>query len=131
MVYVSSIAAQRPSERVSHYCAAKAGLDQFCRTVAMEEVGRGIRFNVVSPGIIITPIHTALLPSGETDLNKIREMLNPAQPLGRAGEAEEIAKLIEFIASDKNAFMTGSVVTSDGGFSQMTFGPKGPYAGQE
>ncbi len=113
IVYVSSIAAFRPNKAFSHYCSAKAGLDMYAKVLATEQAANGIRVNCVNPGMVVTPIFEEY---GLT-MEAAREAFKAIMPTGRAAEAEDIAILIEFIASEKNRNMTGSCVTSDGGFS--------------
>ncbi len=108
------------------YCASKAALNHFSRCVALEEASKGVRINTLSPGAIVTPVQATSIDPGLsggalTDdpglLEKVRshEGLRQINKMGRLGEADEMAKLIAFIISDSNSYMTGSNVISDGG----------------
>eukprot|EP00095_Tigriopus_kingsejongensis_P009759 maker-scaffold422_size175911-snap-gene-0.31 protein:Tk09759 transcript:maker-scaffold422_size175911-snap-gene-0.31-mRNA-1 annotation:"PREDICTED: 3-oxoacyl-" len=114
ILYISSIAGSQTVNKYSDYCASKAGLDHFARNVASEEAARGIRVNVLSPGVIVTEGQTRGDGSAAA-FDKVREGLKNYQPLGRVGEVDDMAKLVAFMISDDNGFMTGSNVTSDGG----------------
>lgn len=96
------------------YCASKGGVIQLTRALADEYLRRGVRVNVVAPGSINTPLQEAFqqLPEG-ANLKAIAKLITP---LGSA-EPEEIAALVAFVASDEGRYMTGSVVSIDGGLT--------------
>lgn len=89
------------------YNAAKAGVVNFTRSIALEYANRNIRINAICPGFIDTPI------LGDTDRNGLIE----ATPMKRLGKPEEIAKTVLFLASDDSSFMTGSALVVDGGYT--------------
>ena len=89
------------------YNAAKAGVVNFTRSIALEYATRNIRVNAICPGFIDTPI------LGDTD----RSALIEATPMERLGNPEEIAKAVLFLASDDSSFMTGSALVVDGGYT--------------
>ena len=89
------------------YNAAKAGVVNFTRSIALEYATRNIRVNAICPGFIDTPI------LGDTD----RSFLIEATPMERLGNPEEIAKAVLFLASDDSSFMTGSALVVDGGYT--------------
>jgi 3-oxoacyl-[acyl-carrier protein] reductase len=91
-----------------NYAAAKAGLEGFSRALAREVGSRGITVNSVTPGFIDTDM-TRELPEAQ------REALLTQIPLGRLGQAEEIAKVVGFLASDGAAYVTGATVPVNGG----------------
>jgi 3-oxoacyl-[acyl-carrier protein] reductase len=91
-----------------NYAAAKAGLEGFSRALAREVGSRGITVNSVTPGFIDTDM-TRELPEAQ------REGLLTQIPLGRLGQAEEIAKVVGFLASDGAAYVTGATVPVNGG----------------
>jgi len=110
IVNVSSIAAKlgAPGEYVD-YAAAKAAVDTFTIGLAKEVGPDGIRVNGVRPGIIRTEIHLA---SG--DPSRV-DRIGATAPLGRPGEAEEVARAIVWLASDEASYITGSTLDVTGG----------------
>jgi NAD(P)-dependent dehydrogenase (short-subunit alcohol dehydrogenase family) len=96
------------------YGASKGGVIQFTRALADEYLGRGVRVNAVAPGAMDTPIQASFmeLPDG-ADLTKLNKLLSP---LGFA-TPEEVAALVAFVASDDGRYMTGSILTIDGGLT--------------
>ncbi|MDG2114387.1 MAG: SDR family oxidoreductase [Actinomycetota bacterium] len=91
-----------------HYCAAKAGIMGFTRSVAREVVARGIRANAIAPGYIDTPM-TA--PMGNS-----KALIEAATPMRRFGEPDDIAWAAVYLASDEANFMTGQVLSPNGGY---------------
>nr|WP_298136769.1 3-oxoacyl-ACP reductase FabG [uncultured Pseudomonas sp.] len=91
-----------------NYAAAKAGLEGFGRALAREVGSRGITVNAVAPGFIDTDM-TRELPEAQ------RDALLTQIPLGRLGQAEEIAKVVAFLASDGAAYVTGATIPVNGG----------------
>jgi NAD(P)-dependent dehydrogenase (short-subunit alcohol dehydrogenase family) len=110
IVNVSSIAAKLggPGEYVD-YAAAKGAIDTFTVGLATEVGDEGIRVNAVRPGIIRTEIH---LSSG--DPGRV-ERIGAAAPLGRPGQAEEVARVILWLASEESSYMSGALVDVSGG----------------
>lgn len=102
----------------SVYSATKAALRNFARSWALDLKGTGIRVNVLSPGPIATPgLDLALSGTGQKDA--IIDDMTAQVPLGRIGQAEEVAAAALFLASDESSFMTGSEMFVDGGFAQV------------
>ncbi len=100
------------------YCASKGGVVNLTRQLAVDYGGRGVRVNAVCPGYVDTDMggHRARLPPAQREAAQARRGANAAlQPLGRQAHADEIARAVLFLASDDSSFMTGSVVTVDGG----------------
>lgn len=114
ILHISSIHAYAVRAGGADYCAAKGGLSNLVETLAIEEAPRGIRVNAIEPGMILTPMNTR----AETDA-AYRQSLERNIPLGRAGEASEVADLAVFLASDKARYITGARVVIDGGLSLM------------
>ncbi|MEY4948871.1 MAG: hypothetical protein RL698_1082 [Pseudomonadota bacterium] len=96
------------------YCASKGGVVNLTRALADEYIDRGIRVNCVAPGGIATPLQKAFyaLPEG-ADPNKLGKVRSP---FGNS-TPEEIAELVAFVASDQGRYMTGSIVSIDGGIT--------------
>ena len=96
----------------TNYSASKAGLIGFTKALAREVASRNITVNAVAPGFIDTQL-TGALPEN------IQKGLKDLIPLGRVGEPEEIAKAIAYLASDDAAYVTGHVLTVDGGMAMF------------
>ncbi|NKE58184.1 SDR family oxidoreductase [Lentzea sp. PSKA42] len=109
IVNVSSVTARTGTPIMSVYGASKAALDALTLSWAVEFGGHGIRVNSVAPGLTRTEKVEENL-GGDV----IAQIAAPT-PLGRAGEPEEIAEAVLFLASPRSSFLTGSVVTADGG----------------
>ncbi|MDO4204505.1 MAG: 3-oxoacyl-[acyl-carrier-protein] reductase [Selenomonadaceae bacterium] len=92
----------------ANYAAAKAGVIGFSKTVAKELASRGITCNMVAPGLIATDM-TKDLPE------KAKEAMMTSIPLGRAGQPEDVAQAVLFLASDNASYITGQVINVDGG----------------
>jgi len=117
VVNVSSVTGLRAFPGVLAYCVSKAGLDQLTRCSALELAGKGVRVNAVNPGVVVTEIHKR---GGMTEEN-YQAFLTHSQethPLGRVGEAREIAELILFLASERASWITGATYSIDGGRAQ-------------
>jgi NAD(P)-dependent dehydrogenase (short-subunit alcohol dehydrogenase family) len=93
------------------YAAAKHGVVGLTHSAALEYSAQGVRVNAVGPGFIRTP----MIESLEGDAATLA-MLVAAHPIGRLGEAEEVAELVAWLASDRASFVTGSYHPVDGGY---------------
>ena len=109
IVNISSIWGQRGASCEVAYSCTKAGIIALTRSLAMELAPSGIRVNCVAPGVINTDMVQVL--GQETVEELIRET-----PLGRLGTPEDIAYAVAFFASERAGFITGQVLTADGGF---------------
>jgi NAD(P)-dependent dehydrogenase (short-subunit alcohol dehydrogenase family) len=114
VVNVSSVTGLRSFPGVLAYCVSKAGLDQLTRCAALELAPKGVRVNAVNPGVVVSGLHRAG-GMNEEAYAAFLEHSKTTHPLGRVGEAEEVAELIYFLASDRAAWITGATVSIDGG----------------
>ena len=114
IVNVSSVTGLRSFPGVLAYCVSKAGVDQLTRCAALELAAKGVRVNAVNPGVVITEIHKRGGMSEEAYENFL-ERSKTTHPIGRVGEAAEIAELVFFLASDKASWITGATYSIDGG----------------
>jgi len=111
IVNVSSLSGLRPTRGEGPYSAAKAGVIALTSSAALE-YGPKIRVNCVSPGIIETPLTAGLLRDAA-----VRERIEGSIPLRRAGSADEVAKVVGWLASDLASYVTGANLVVDGGSS--------------
>ena len=118
VVLVSSGAHLKGIPMYVTYSATKAALRSFARSMAAELKDRRIRVNTLSPGAIDTPIIDSQFKTKE-EADGLREMFKQSTPLGRIGQAEEMAKAILFLASDDSSYTTGADLVADGGFTQI------------
>ncbi len=114
IVNVASVAGMVGIKMLSAYSASKGGLIQLTRTLALEWARHRIRVNALAPGYFLTDISRDLFAS-EAGERMVRDHI----PLGRVGQPKELAGAVVFLASDASSFMTGSVLTLDGGQSAM------------
>lgn len=117
IVNVSSVTGLRAFPGVLAYCVSKAGLDQLTRCAALELASKGVRVNAVNPGVVVTEIHKR---GGMTEdqYSAFLEHSKETHPLGRVGDAREIAELIFFLASERASWITGVTYSIDGGRAQ-------------
>ena len=114
----ASIVAQSGLPGTSVYSATKAAVRSFGRTLAAELAPRGIRVNVVSPGLIETPFWDKVGLSRDA-VDAFGEQVVQQTPLGRPGRPEEIASTVAFLASDDASYFTGADLVADGGLIQV------------
>jgi len=105
IITLSSVSARLGHRGQTNYSAAKAGLEGACRSLASEVARLGIRVNVVAPGLIETGMIQDL-PN---------EMMKQIIPMGRVGLPEEVAKVVRFLCSDDASYITGQVISVNGG----------------
>jgi 3-oxoacyl-[acyl-carrier protein] reductase len=108
IVNVASIVGLRGNLGQANYAASKAGIIGFTKSLARELGGRGVRANVVAPGYVETRL-TEVIP------DEIQASMLGNTPLGRFGQADDIAGAVRFLSSDEASFITGAVLLVDGG----------------
>ncbi|MDN3296075.1 SDR family oxidoreductase [Streptomyces ficellus] len=117
IVNVTSVHEHQPRVGAAPYCAAKGGLGLLTQVMALELAEHGITVNAVAPGEIATPM------TGQED-EDVTEKSRPGVPLGRPGDAREVAAVIAFLAGEESSYVTGASWVVDGGMLRM-----GPQAG--
>jgi len=119
IINISSVHQRIPKPHYIPYATSKAGIEMMTKTLALELAKSNIRANAVAPGAIETPMNILL------DENEIARQKTLSQiPMGRIGRAEEVANAVEFLASDKASYITGTTLFVDGG---MTLYPSFQY----
>ncbi len=113
IVNVTSVHETIPSPGNVAYDVAKGGLRMVARTLTAELAGKGVRINNVAPGMIATPMTSERLNDPEEGAKSLQQI-----PMGRAGEPQEIANVVLFLASDESSYVSGSTFFADGGLLQ-------------
>ena len=117
VVNVSSVTGVRAFPNILAYCVSKAGVDQLTHCAALELGPKGVRINVVDPGVVVTNLHRNSGMQEDAYL-KFLEHSKTTHPIGRVGKPEEVAELILFLASDRAGWITGGSFNIDGGRAQ-------------
>jgi len=121
IIHITSIHGERAERGASAYSMAKAAINQLCRALALELAGRGILVNAIAPGFVDTPMSVV---NGVNELESEWFRRNYIEghhlPLRRAGRPEEIAGVAFFLAGPDATYLTGQVITVDGGLT-ITF----------
>jgi 3-oxoacyl-[acyl-carrier protein] reductase len=110
IINISSIAADRANPGQTNYAASKGAINAFTRALAVELASRNVTVNAIAPGFIETDMSEAVR-------NKAGDLIKKVIPMRRIGQPEDIAKVAVFLASADSAYLTGQVLTVDGGLS--------------
>lgn len=121
IVHITSIHGERVERGGSAYAMAKAAINQYCRSLALELADKGILVNAIAPGFVATPMSVVNgVDELQTDWFKDNYVTGHHLPLRRAGQPEEIASVAFFLAGKDSSYITGQVIMVDGGLS-ITF----------
>ena len=118
IINMSSVVATIGVDRRLPYSASKGAVLALTRSIAIDFVTQGIRCNAICPGTVHTPFVEGYLArnfAGHED--EVRQQLHTRQPIGRMGRPDEIAYAALYLASDEAAFVTGSALVIDGGWT--------------
>ncbi len=110
IINISSVAADRVNRGQVNYSASKGAINSFTRALAVELASRNIRVNAIAPGFVETDMSEAVR-------NMAGDVIKKLIPMRRFGAPEDIAKVAMFLASDESSYVTGQVITVDGGLS--------------
>lgn len=115
IINITSLSGQMGNAGQTNYSASKAGQIGFTKALAREVAPRNITVNAVAPGFIETDIWADVPEAIQKNLESMQEMI----PLGRVGQPEEVAKAVAYLASDDAAYVTGHVLSVDGGMGMF------------
>jgi acetoacetyl-CoA reductase len=108
IVNIASINGQKGQLGLTNYCSAKAGAIGFTRALALESARKGITVNAIAPGYVATELLTGVS-------EEVMKSIVGQIPVGRLGEADEVARCVMFLAADEAGWITGSTLTINGG----------------
>ena len=115
-----SVAAVVGIANFASYCASKGAVVALTRSMSVDLAPRGVRVNAICPGTVYTPLMEPMLTArGGGDMAAGLALTVAKYPIGRLGTPEEIAAVALFLASDDSSFLTGSVITADGGMTSQ------------
>ncbi len=116
IVTVSSAIGTVGEKNRSAYCAAKSGVENLTRAMALDHGGQGVRANCVAPGLIDTPLIRGGKVAGDADPGMMDAMVAAHHAIPRIGRPDEVAAAIAFLASDDASFITGVILPVDAGW---------------
>lgn len=119
LLFTGSWVGEVPSRGLLPYCVSKAGVQMLARCMALELAPRGIRANVVAPGVLDAGVSARIFREFPERRAPFQQMI----PMGRLGTADQVAQALVFLASDAAAYITGSTLLVDGGASLFQFQP--------
>jgi 3-oxoacyl-[acyl-carrier protein] reductase len=110
IINISSVVAERVNQGQTNYAASKGAINALTRALAVELASRNVTVNAIAPGFIETDMSEAVR-------NKAGDLIKKYIPMRRLGQPEDVARVVVFLASDESAYITGQVITVDGGIS--------------
>src|SRR5207245_3423370 len=110
IINVSSVAADHVNPGQTNYAASKGAINSFTRALAVELASRNITVNAIAPGFIETDMSAAVR-------NKAGDLIKKIVPMKRLGQPQDVARVALFLASEESSYITGQVITVDGGLS--------------
>jgi len=116
IVNISSVNATKPQPTAGLYCSSKSAVDMLTRVAALEGAP-AVRVNAVRPGYVLTPMHDTVLELSGGATPELVASVEGSVPLGRRAEPEEIGEAVAWLCSPDAAYVTGEVITVDGGVS--------------
>ena len=124
IINMSSLVGAMGQEGATTYCATKGGITAFAKALAVDEGRHGVRVNIISPGVIGTPMHWRYVHS-QPDPPRFQQTIDSWQWLGRIGASEEVGHACLFLAGDGAGFITGHELVISGG-AELAYGVKLP-----
>ncbi len=119
IINMSSQSGKKGASHYAAYCASKFGIIGLTQSLALEFAPHGITVNAVCPGVVLTPMWESMLPDYARKINRrpaeVKRYLESKVPMGRLAEADEVARVVLFLASEESNYMTGQAINVTGG----------------